>query len=182
MDLLSLHIVKHLFFKSTQVTKKEEVDKFKDILDEKANLKNQLAAMKRECNDLKSQSQEMDRLSIIESRVKKLKRRTLSLLEEEEEPVEEDEQQQQNQAAQEVVVVAHAAIQGENTNEKSSSSSQNIESSTASAVGAKPNVLPETEDHIEEDIIPESSRYVWHITNSKNLGKKVLFFYYLYFF
>ena len=69
--------MKHLFFKSTQVTKKEELDKFKDVLDEKANLKNQLAAMKRECNDLKSQSQEMDRLSIIESRVKKLKRRTL---------------------------------------------------------------------------------------------------------
>ena len=168
MDLLSLHIVKHLFFKSTQVTKKEEVDKFKDILDEKANLKNQLAAMKRECNDLKSQSQEMDRLSIIESRVKKLKRRTLSLLEEEEEPVEEDEQQQQhNQAAQEVVVVAPAVvIQGENNNENSSSSSQNIESSTASAAGAKPKVLPETEDQNEEDIIPESSRYVWHITKS----------------
>ena len=168
MELLSLHIVKHLFFKSTQVTKKEEVDKFKDILDEKANLKNQLAAMKRECNDLKSQSQEMDRLSIIESRVKKLKRRTLSLLEEEEEPVEEDEQQQHNQAAQEVVVVAPAVvIQGENNNENSSSSgSQNIESSTASAGGAKPKVLPETEDQNEEDIIPESSRYVWHITKS----------------
>ena len=162
MELLSLHIVKHLFFKSTQVTKKEEVDKFKDILDEKANLKNQLAAMKRECNDLKSQSQEMDRLSIIESRVKKLKRRTLSLLEEEEEPVEEEEEEkQQNQAAQEVVVVAHAAIQGENTNENSSSSSQNIESSTASAGGAKPKVLPETENLNEEEIIPESSRYVW---------------------
>ena len=161
MELLSLHIVKHLFFKSTQVTKKEEVDKFKDILDEKANLKNQLAAMKRECNDLKSQSQEMDRLSIIESRVKKLKRRTLSLLEEEEEPVEEEEEEkQQNQAAQEVVVVAHAAIQGENTNENSSSS-QNIESSTASAGGAKPKVLPETENLNEEEIIPESSRYVW---------------------
>ena len=154
--------MKHLFFKSTQVTKKEEVDKFKDILDEKANLKNQLAAMKRECNDLKSQSQEMDRLSIIESRVKKLKRRTLSLLEEEEEPVEEEEEEkQQNQAAQEVVVVAHAAIQGENTNEKSSSSSQNIESSTASAGGTKPKVLPETENLNEEEIIPESSRYVW---------------------
>ena len=153
--------MKHLFFKSTQVTKKEEVDKFKDILDEKANLKNQLAAMKRECNDLKSQSQEMDRLSIIESRVKKLKRRTLSLLEEEEEPVEEEEEEkQQNQAAQEVVVVAHAAIQGENTNENSSSS-QNIESSTASAGGAKPKVLPETENLNEEEIIPESSRYVW---------------------
>ena len=165
MDLLSLHIVKHLFFKSTQVTKKEEVDKFKDILDEKANLKNQLAAMKRECNDLKSQSQEMDRLSIIESRVKKLKRRTLSLLEEEEEPVEEDEQQQHNQAAQEVVAVAPAVvIQGENNNENSSI--QNIESSTASAGGAKPKVLPETEDQNEEDIIPESSRYVWHITKS----------------
>ena len=163
MEILSLHIVKHLFFKSTQVTKKEEVDKFKDILDEKANLKNQLAAMKRECNDLKSQSQEMDRLSIIESRVKKLKRRTLSLLEEEEEPVEEEEEEkQQNQAAQEVVVVAHAAIQGENTNENSSSSSsQNIESSTASAGGAKPKVLPETENLNEEEIIPESSRYVW---------------------
>ena len=161
MEILSLHIVKHLFFKSTQVTKKEEVDKFKDILDEKANLKNQLAAMKRECNDLKSQSQEMDRLSIIESRVKKLKRRTLSLLEEEEEPVEEEEEEkQQNQAAQEVVVVAHAAIQGENTNENSSSS-QNIESSTASAGGAKPKVLPETENLNEEEIIPESSRYVW---------------------
>ena len=160
MEILSLHIVKHLFFKSTQVTKKEEVDKFKDILDEKANLKNQLAAMKRECNDLKSQSQEMDRLSIIESRVKKLKRRTLSLLEEEEEPVEEEEEKQQNQAAQEVVVVAHAAIQGENTNENSSSS-QNIESSTASAGGAKPKVLPETENLNEEEIIPERSRYVW---------------------
>ena len=167
MDLLSFHIVKHLFFKSTQVTKKEEVDKFKDILDEKANLKNQLAAMKRECNDLKSQSQEMDRLSIIESRVKKLKRRTLSLLEEEEEPVEEDEQQQHNQAAQEVVVVAPAVvIQGENNNENNSSSSQNIESSTASAGGAKPKVLPETEDQNVEEIIPESSRYVWHITKS----------------
>ena len=165
MELLSLHIVKHLFFKSTQVTKKEEVDKFKDILDEKANLKNQLAAMKRECNDLKSQSQEMDRLSIIESRVKKLKRRTLSLLEEEEEPVEEDEQQQHNQAAQEVVAVAPAVvIQGENNNENSSI--QNIESSTASAGGAKPKVLPETEDQNEEDIIPESSRYVWQITKS----------------
>ena len=158
MELLSLHIVKHLFFKSTQVTKKEEVDKFKDILDEKANLKNQLAAMKRECNDLKSQSQEMDRLSIIESRVKKLKRRTLSLLEEEEEPVEEEEEEkQQNQAAQEVVVVAHAAIQGENTNENSSSS-QNIESSTASAGGAKPKVLPATDDQNEEEIGAESSR------------------------
>ena len=162
-----MHIVKHLFFKSTQVTKKEEVDKFKDILDEKANLKNQLAAMKRECNDLKSQSQEMDRLSIIESRVKKLKRRTLSLLEEEEEPVEEDEQQQHNQAAQEVVVVAPAVvIQGENNNENNSSSSQNIESSTASSGGAKPKVLPETEDQNEEEIIPESSRYVWYITKS----------------
>jgi serine/threonine protein kinase len=153
-------LVKHLFFKSTQVTKKEEVDKFKDILDEKANLKNQLAAMKRECNDLKSQSQEMDRLSIIESRVKKLKRRTLSLLEEEEEPVEEDEQQQHNQAAQEVVVVAPAVvIQGENNNENNSSSrsSQNIDSSTASAGGAKPKVLLETEDQNEEEIIPESS-------------------------
>ena len=170
MEILSLHIVKHLFFKSTQVTKKEEVDKFKDILDEKANLKNQLAAMKRECNDLKSQSQEMDRLSIIESRVKKLKRRTLSLLEEEEEPVEEEEEKQQNQAAQEVVVVAHAAIQGENTNENSSSS-QNIESSNASAGGTKPKVLPETEDPNEEEIIPESSRYV-----RAKMYKKVLLF------
>ena len=170
MEILSLHIVKHLFFKSTQVTKKEEVDKFKDILDEKANLKNQLAAMKRECNDLKSQSQEMDRLSIIESRVKKLKRRTLSLLEEEEEPVEEEEEKQQIQAAQEVVVVAHAAIQGENTNENSSSS-QNIESSNASAGGTKPKVLPETEDPNEEEIIPESSRYV-----RAKMYKKVLLF------
>ena len=135
-------IVKHLFFKSTQVTKKEDVDKFKDILDEKANLKNQLAAMKRECNDLKSQSQEMDRLSIIESRVKKLKRRTLSLLEEEEEPVEE------NDAAQEVTA------EGENGAQENENSQEDMDSNT----GAKPKVLPATDDQNEEEIIAESSR------------------------
>ena len=98
--------------------------------------------MKRECNDLKSQSQEMDRLSIIESRVKKLKRRTLSLLEEEEEPVEEND-------AQEV------AAEEENAQEKNENCSQDIENSTG---GAKPKVLPATDDQNEEEIIAESSR------------------------
>ena len=55
--------------------------------------------MKRECDQMKSQSQEIDRLSVIDSKVQKLKKRTLDLLEEEEEPPEEPPEVPDNSSA-----------------------------------------------------------------------------------